>query len=344
MDSQMNPYIADLLAQPEALRATLAGFAAPSGLRELAKGFKSGKHARLVLTGMGMSYAALHYLVFRLTQHGFCPILVETSELIYDAASIISEKTLLVVASQSGQSGEIVKLLSMVSKNPVVAITNNPDSPLARGATFAYITQAGVEHSVPCKTYLTALAAMAAFSNDLVGVSRAKDETLILAASSLMSAYLSTWDVKAAEMAERLDGCSSMVLCGRGFSVASAFAGAHTIRDAAKIHAEGLSAAQFRHGHMEMIGKGFAVVVFRGAESTAPLLEKLASDIQAANGTVVVVSDQGRDGARLIPPCAPQILPFLEILPTQLASIGLAWKHGREPGHFATHSKVTTSE
>jgi glutamine---fructose-6-phosphate transaminase (isomerizing) len=340
----INPYIADLLAQPAALRASLAGFAAPTGLRELARGFKSGKHARLVLTGMGMSYAALHYLVFRLTQHGYCPILVETSELLYDAASIISDKTMLVVASQSGQSGEIVKLLSMVAKNPVVAITNNPDSPLAKSATVAYITSAGEEHSVPCKTYLSALAAMATFTNDLVGLGRDKEAQAFESVAKQMDAFLANWEVKAKELGDRLHRCTSMVICGRGFSVASAHAAAHTIRDAARIHAEGLSAAQFRHGHMEMIGPGFAVLVFRGAESTSALQDKLAADIQGAGGTVVAITDTGRESARVIPDCPPQMLPFLEILPAQLASVGLAWAHGREPGHFTAHPKVTTSE
>ncbi|MBA3707391.1 MAG: SIS domain-containing protein [Planctomycetes bacterium] len=340
----MNPYIADILAQPAALRASLAGFADPKGLKEIATGLKSRKFPRLVLTGMGMSYAALNYLVFRLTQMGTCPILVETSELLYDAASIITDKTLLIVASQSGQSGEIVKLLGMVDKSRVIAITNNPDSPLAKGSAFAYITAAGAEHSVPCKTYLSALAAMAALANDLTGKSRAKDMDLIAAAATHIEAYLATWEQKARELADRLDGCTSMVMCGRGFSVSSALAGAHTLRDAAKIHAEGLSAAQFRHGHMEMIGRGFAVFIYRGAETTAGLQEKLAADIQAAGGNVVMISDNGAHGARLIASCEPQILPFLEILPAQLASVGLAWKNGREPGHFASHNKVTTSE
>ncbi len=343
----MNPYIADILAQPSVVRDTIAGLGSGDvqrGVRELASGFRTGQYSRLVLTGMGASNAALNYLLFRLTPHGFCPLMVDTSELLYDAASVVNDATVLVIVSQSGQSAEIVKLLSMVGRIPIIAITNTADSPLGKAARFTYLTRAGSEHSVPCKTYLATLAAMVAFADDFTARPSAADFAALDKIATAMSAYLEGWEAKAHELADRLGGAKSLVVCGRGYSLCSVHCGAQAMREAAKIHAEGLSAAQFRHGHMEMIASGAAVLIYRGGESTAALQDKLADDIRAKGGTVVMIANQGAQGAALVPYTDMQTMPFLEILPAQLASAGLAWKQGFEPGVFTAHQKVSTIE
>lgn len=335
-------FVADVLAQPGALRDTLAVLAAPRReVRELAARFRVGQGHRLVLTGVGASHAALNWLLFRLTPLGFCPLLVETGELLGEAGAVMNEQAVLVVVSQSGRTAEVVDLLAAAAGRTVVAVTNDPSSPLARGAAHVYATRAGGEHSVPCKTYVTALAALAALAGDFAARPRVSDLELLGAAADAMGAYLDGWEAKAAELAERLGGARSLLVCGRGYSLGSAIAGAMTLREAARTHAEAVSGAQFRHGHMEMIQSGAAVLMLRGAESSAPMQEKLARDIEERGGTVVMVGS-GSDGAARLPDCDPTTLALLEILPAQLAAIGLARRQGIEPGVFTAHQKVQT--
>jgi glucosamine--fructose-6-phosphate aminotransferase (isomerizing) len=336
-----NPYIADILAQPAALRATIAALAEPRReARELAAGFRTGQSSRLVLTGVGASYAALNYLLFRLTPHGHMPLLVDTGELITDASAVINDGTLLVVVSQSGRTAEIVKLLVAVRGRPIIAITNDPDSPLAKAATVAYVTRAGAEHSVPCKTYVSTLAALALFADDFPARPRDADAAALARAADAMEAWLADWEAKANDIAYRLHGAKSLVVCGRGWSLCSAHAGAMTLREAARIHAEGMSGAQFRHGHMEMIRSGAAVLLFRGSDSTAPLQEKLAEEIRGKGGVVTVVSNREGEGIVVVPYEEQGVMPLMEILVAQLASVGLSWRHGMEPGVFTAHPKV----
>jgi glucosamine--fructose-6-phosphate aminotransferase (isomerizing) len=337
---QPNAYIADILDQPSALRDTVAALPPPlRELRELATGFRTGKHRRLVLTGMGASHAALNYLLFRLTPHGYCPLLVETGELLYDSASLIDDATVLVVVSQSGRTAEVVKLVQAAAGRPIIAITNEPESPLAKAAAFVYITRAGVERSVPCKTYVATLAAMSAFAADFTARDRTADLAAIASAADAIGRYLVDWEDKARELAMRLGWASSVLVCGRGWSLCSAHAGAMVLREAARVHAEAVSGAQFRHGHMEMIRSGAAVLAFRGGSSTAELQDKLAADIRAKEGSVVLVGADA-EGAAAIPARDQALLPFLEIQPPLLASIGLAWQHGLDPGVFSSHPKV----
>jgi glucosamine--fructose-6-phosphate aminotransferase (isomerizing) len=181
---------------------------------------------------------------------------------------------------------------------------------------------------------------MALFADDFTAKPREADLAALRRAADAMERWLEHWEAISLELAQRLHGARSLVVCGRGWSLCSAQAGAMTLREAARIHAEGVSAAQFRHGHMEMIRSGAAVLMFRGAESTAPLQEKLAAEIRAKGGTVVVISNQPGPDVIPVPYEDQTTMPLLEILPAQLASVGLAWKHGHEPGQFQSHPKV----
>jgi glucosamine--fructose-6-phosphate aminotransferase (isomerizing) len=87
--------------------------------------------------------------------------MVETSELVHYTNRFFDPKTLIIAVSQSGQSAEMVRLVRTNHKDcTVIAVTNTPDSPLAKHATAAVLTQAGNEFSVSCKTYVTALMAL----------------------------------------------------------------------------------------------------------------------------------------------------------------------------------------
>ena len=154
-------YLLDILHQPQALENTLASLAPSKPLQDVAARLNKGKFQRVVLTGMGSSFHALHPLNLELVGHGFTALMVETSELVHYKNRFFDPKTLIIAASQSGQSAEMVRLVQTNHKCcTVVAVTNTPDSPLAKHANAAVLTQAGNEFSVSCKTYVTALMAL----------------------------------------------------------------------------------------------------------------------------------------------------------------------------------------
>jgi len=340
-----NPFISAILDQPQAIRRTLSALHEPLvAVRELANGLRSGTYSRLILTGMGGSHAALNYLLFRLTPLGHCPLMIETSDLVYDASSLINDNSVLVVISQSGRTAEVVKLLASIGTQQIVAITNDAESPLAKRANHTYLTDAGSEQTIISKTYVSALAAMSLFVADFTGKQREADIVALDQGAAQMAAFLEDWKDKAVELSQRLGGTRSLVCCGRGLSLCSALVGALTVRGAARIHAEGVSGAQFRHGHLEMINSGAAVMVFRGQGSTAELQDKLVHEITHHGGKVVVVGEKMTQGAALLPASVPQSLPLLEILVAQLASIGLGWHHGIDPGVVSVTPKVQASE
>lgn len=341
----MNPYIQDILAQPQALAATLQQLPpVVAEVRALAAQLAAGKFSRIVLTGMGGSLAALYPLWYRLIQAGHTPHLIETSELLYDAAGLITADTLLVIVSQSGRSAEIVRLIQQYSAATVLAVTNSADSPLAQAGAATVLTAAGVESNVSCKTYVTALAALAMVSDALAplpGESAGWEK--LHEAVEVMSRYLASWEERANQLSQLLTS-DEVILCGRGISLASVHYSALILKEAAKINAQGLSAPQVRHGPLELAITPIQVLVYEGQGETAALNRRLVEDFSGAGGRAFLIGETSPHESLRLPGVPAVALPLMEILPPQLLSLGLAWRKQLEPGKFYVGSKITTVE
>jgi glucosamine--fructose-6-phosphate aminotransferase (isomerizing) len=333
-------YLRDILSQPRALDDTVSGLRAAAGIGDIAKGFD-----RIVLTGMGGSYHALHSLYIQLASHGFNVAVFETSELIYYFPTVLTPRTLLVAVSQSGRSIEIVKLLDQTGSGVrTIGVTNTPDSPLGTRADITVLMHAGAEFTVSCKTYVATLVALEWLGAMLCGKERASIESTLAQAAPAAREYLTGWECKVATLVDLLAGIRALFVTGRGPSLAAAGTGGLILKESAHFTAEGMSCSAFRHGPFEMSGPDTFVVVFAGDPKTAALNQKLVRDIRAAGGNAYLAAPESDEPAFRIPAVAPEVLPVVEILPVQLISLALAALAGHEPGKFTLLAKVTTIE
>ena len=175
LDSNTHPiiegqYLRDILDQPRALTATLGQREIPKELSVLARALREGKIKRIVLTGMGASFHALHPLFLRLNESGYTAVAIETSELVNSVPRWFQAETLIIAVSQSGESAEVIRLLEEDrGRAAIVGVTNSAGSPLAIGANVSILIAAGKEYSVSCKTYVTALMALHLLGGFLCG-------------------------------------------------------------------------------------------------------------------------------------------------------------------------------
>ncbi|MGC2451015.1 MAG: SIS domain-containing protein [Candidatus Sulfotelmatobacter sp.] len=338
-------YLRDILDQPRALEETLAGLEVSETLRRLAGRLQAGKVKTVVLTGMGSSFHALHPLNLELIDHGFTPMMVETSELLHYQNRLFDPETLIVAVSQSGQSAEVVRLLEMNrGKSSVIAVTNTPGSPLAEQADATILSQAGEEFSVSCKTYLAALMALRWLGDVMCESDLQHTRVELNAAAPVVRDYLAHWKKYVQDLAEILEGTRHLFLVGRGPSLAAVGTGALTIKESDHVHAEGMSSAAFRHGPFEMLSYETFVLVFAGADKTRELNQSLFADIREKGGRAELVGEGAASKSCLLPSAPRSIHPILEILPVQMVTLALAAQIGREPGRFELASKVTTKE
>jgi glucosamine--fructose-6-phosphate aminotransferase (isomerizing) len=337
-------YLKDLLEQPDAVARTIAGLEEADSLASFAEALRAGRLRRVLLTGMGSSYWACHPLYLRLLAAGLTPVMVETGELIHFEREWLTAETLVVAVSQSGRSAEIVRLLDLArGRSEVLGITNTPGSPLAARSAGVLLTRAGVEHTVSCKTYLATLLALEWLGDLLCAGATALLASEARAAVEPMHDYLRRWPVHVSELMRTLEGARDFFVVGRGPSLAAAGAGGLILKESTHYHAEGMSAASFRHGPFEMLGGTVFVLVLEGDERSAALNRRLAAAVLEAGGRTALVSPAS-EGAFGIPACAGRMRPLMEILPIEMMTLALAAVKGREPGRFERATKVTEVE
>src|SRR5262245_26105597 len=100
-------YINDILGQPRALRAA---FRAISTEELLTLGCLIRAHERIVLTGMGASLFAMLPAWRILVAAGIPAWHLDTAELLSLRNGLLTDRTLVIAASQSGRSAELVTL------------------------------------------------------------------------------------------------------------------------------------------------------------------------------------------------------------------------------------------
>lgn len=347
-------YLADILAQPVTLHTALERFN-PADLAELRSRLLAGEFDRIVISGMGSSYQAAYPAVFQLEVLPIPVILVNAAELLHYRRGMISRRTLLWLNSQSGRSVELVRLVEQIQAFPpaeLLVCVNDLTSPLAEAAGVLLPIHAGDEHSVSTKTYLNMLAVNLLAARTLAGGDVAQAVAELRAAASAIQLYLLDWAPRLAELDAALGKPGELVILGRGTSLAAVWNGSLICKEAARYAVEGLNAADFRHGPLEMVGPGFCALILAGDPRTRQLNRDLAVEIAGYGGHVLWLdSDEmpakeagGAVGFFQHPEAGDFVRPLVEIIPLQLLSLVLAARKGLEAGRFRHVGKVTTRE
>jgi len=349
-------YLGDILAQPAALRSTFDGLRTSPELLRLCEQARQGRFRQILLTGMGSSLHVFYPLSYRLVEQGWpAPVMIETSELIHYARSLLRPDTLVLACSQSGRSAETIRLLELnhqaaslipISLIPIslIGITNTPGSPLAEQSAAQVFTQAGSESTVSCKTYLAALLALDWLGDILLYGETGAGFSENAALPDQVGAYLADWRSHVDWLKSALRQTRRLFLLGRGPSLAAVETGGLTTKESAHVHAEGMSSAAFRHGPLEMIGPDTSVVLFEGPPATRGLHQKLQQDIQRAGGQVLWIGESSTSSALRLPQAAERVRPILEMLPVQMMTLALASLQGHTAGEFDRATKITEEE
>ncbi|MEN9938160.1 MAG: hypothetical protein RLZZ387_4739 [Chloroflexota bacterium] len=336
----------DILEQPRLLTvAAQAHLATGSQLMAAAQALAAHRPGRVLLAGMGSSSFATYPALLRLQAAGFNASQVELSELLHFGGPL-GEDTMLVVVSQSGETVEAVRLLEQCPPaGPLVAITNSPASTLARAATYVVETRAGRELTVASKTYTTALLALTLLAELALGAEPA-------ALAEALQPTLAAVEHAATAGRAAVDALPDVwlepgpvTLMGRGPSLATALSGGLLLKETAKVPAEGLSTAQFRHGPIEIAGPGHRAIIVAGPGKTLALDLRMAAELRAVGSRVLVVGPAGPDAADDVV-ALPEtwLAPLAEIIPLQLLARRMALRLGIEPGSFRHITKVTAKE
>lgn len=346
VQSSEKGYLGDILLQPAALEATYASLLKSFSLADVPQRLQAGEFRRILLTGMGSSYSIFYPLFYALSQKALPVTHIEASELVHYAPELLQADTLVITASQSGASAETVRLLELCKQEKccVVGITNTAGSPLATQADVVVMTEAGVEATVSCKTYVSALLALRWVEAALLGQDLEDVKAETKQAADLVKDYLKNWQGHVEFFKQELKGSYNFFMTGRGPSLAAVGTGSLTVKESTLMHAEGLSCAALRHGPKEMMRSGVFVLAFAGLDKTRQLNKNLKDELVAQGAIVLWVDAKEGLGACHIPAFPAGLLPIMEILPTEMFNLALADLNGHTAGVFEHASKITNKE
>jgi glucosamine--fructose-6-phosphate aminotransferase (isomerizing) len=340
----MNQYIQDILSQPAALRTALDNHS-PSALENI----RLEDYDRIVLSGMGSSYYAAYPALIELSKQSIPVQLVNGAELLHSLSGMVGSRTLLWLNSQSGRSAELVHLLESIKPTPpalLLTFVNDESSPMGQRADVRLAIHAGQEATVSTKTYINMLAVNLLAAVQLTGGHIEMVLRDMHAAADAMASYLTNWESHVQELDSILGQFEELYILGRGSSMSAVWNGSLNNKEAAKCSFEGMHAADFRHGPLEVVQPGFVALLFAGSAQTSALNRDLARDILSYGGKVIWIDSvvDPELPAFLLPNASELTRPLVEILPMQMLTLVMAKRKGLEAGRFRHVSKVTDRE
>ena len=145
---------------------------------------------------------------------------------------------------------------------------------MGKRADLCMPIHAGEEATVSTKTYtnmlaVNLLAAIQLSSGDSHAVHAALQE--MRDAADAMEMYLADWEGHVKELDALLGDFEQLFLIGRGSSMSAVWNGSLINKEAAKCAFEGMHAADFRHGPLELAAQGFAAIILAGSAQTSAL-------------------------------------------------------------------------
>ena len=293
---------------------------------------------KIVIVACG---TAMHAgLVVKNTFESLCGIetIVEVASEFRYRNPIMSEKTLAIFISQSGETADTIAALKLAkSKNAkTLAVTNVIGSSITREADFSIYTCAGPEIAVAStKAYTAQIALLTLVALDFAEKLKVVDNEVleeikkeIIEIPLKINSVLENKEMYY-NIAKEISNSSDIFFLGRGIDYAVAQEGSLKLKELSYIHAESYPSGELKHGPIALIEKDVPVI---GIITEQALVEKSVSNIQEVitrgAKTVIVTNqeleDNNYDYVIKIPECNRVLSPILSVIPLQLLSYYVA--------------------
>lgn len=263
----------------------------------------------------------------------------------------------LYAASSRHLSGQPVLLISQSGGSPdlvasaidarragahVIAMVNVVDSPLAAEADTVIPLHAGPEHSVAAtKSFIASLAAIAHLVAEWQG-----DAALLQALYRMPAAVTAAWDRDWSVALPELRQRQSLLVLGRGPTMAIAEEAALKLKETTRLHAEAFSIAEVAHGPMTLVRAGDPILIFVPSDVARTGAAERIQAFADRGATVIAVGRPEDIGAATLKlPSSSDLHPLYEPMATICSfyrfAESLARLRGDDPDRPPFLNKVT---
>jgi glutamine---fructose-6-phosphate transaminase (isomerizing) len=273
---------------------------------------------------------------------------------------LITENSLLIVVSQSGETADTLAVLRDAKRigARVLAITNVVGSSVSREAHHVVYTWAGPEIAVAStKAYETQLIAMyilGIYFGEIKGtidneLSEALKEELMNLSEKVKE--ILTQKEKLQKYASKNYMDKDVFFLGRGLDYAVALEGSLKLKEISYIHSEAYAGGELKHGTIALIEDGTPIIALLTDEK---LKDKMISNIREVvtrGAKILGIANEGDKEAKevcddviYIPKTNALLTPVLSVVPLQLLAYYMAKQKGCDVDKPRNLAKSVTVE
>jgi glutamine---fructose-6-phosphate transaminase (isomerizing) len=354
----------EIFEQPKSLRACISGRVKASEGRLVLGGLSSfakelTKARQIVLTAQGTALHAAMIGRYMLEDLAKIPAHTEYASEFRYRNPVIEENTVVIAVSQSGETADTLAALHEAKERGALAlgVVNVVGSSIARETDAGVYLRVGPEIGV---------ASTKAFSGQVAVLSMI---ALYMARRRFMSAddcaeFMTELDAipgkieRILEQASRIQKITqkyiereNWLFLGRGYNYPTALEGALKLKEISYIHAEGMPAAEMKHGPIALINEGMPAVFIANKGRQYDKVMSNISEVRSRGGHVIAVATEGDteiskyvQDVMYIPQVCEPLSPLLTVIPLQLMAYYAAVARGHDVDKPRNLAKSVTVE
>jgi glucosamine--fructose-6-phosphate aminotransferase (isomerizing) len=350
----------EIYEQPQALRETIqrnvdGNEIFPSAGQSISSAFSGAR--KIVIAASGSSRNAGLAGEIMIEDLASVAVDVEYSSEYSLRSSRAAADSLVLVITQSGETADTIAAQREARRHgaKTVAISNVPDSTIAREANATLITHAAPECAVPATKSFTAQLAMLYLFALFLAQERGRTDSDFVRSSLARLARMTgeierelpSWDAQTDKAARFVQNAKAFLYLGRGIHYAIAREGALKLKEVSYVQAEGMPTGELRHGPSAVVDENLVVVALatRDAadyDSTLRYQKTLGilEYVKGFAGRVIAIATEGdnevsqvADQVIFVPPAPELLSPILEVVPLQLLAYHFATMNGCDVDH-----------
>jgi len=317
------------------------------------------KVKRVQIIACGTSFHAGMVARYWLESLAGIPCNVEVASEFRYRDPVITDDTLIVTISQSGETADtLAALRNLQSKTDYsLSICNVPESSLVRESKLVLMTRAGPEIGVASTkaftTQLVGLMLMTLALGKRHGLAEAKEKQLIenlkelpaIIEKLLQENNIETW-------ADEFKDTLNSIFLGRGVQYPIAMEGALKLKEISYIHAEAYAAGELKHGPLALVDPEMPIIAVAPKDGMEDKLKSNLMEVIARKGEVYLFADERLDMSDMgdmchvmsVPAVEPEVAPILYAIPMQLFSYFVAVRKGTDVDQPRNLAKSVTVE
>jgi glucosamine--fructose-6-phosphate aminotransferase (isomerizing) len=317
------------------------------------------KFDNILITACGTSWHSALIGEHMLESLARIPVEVEYASEFRYRNPVVSDKTLCIVISQSGETADTLAAMREAKSRGArtYGIVNVVGSTIARESDGGIYVHAGPEIGVAStKAFTSQVIALLLFTLKIArlrNLSMVDGKEIIEEMLALPKKIQSILDraPEIEKIAEDFKNAQNFLYLGRGYSFPTALEGALKLKEISYIHAEGYPAAEMKHGPIALIDEKMPVVFVTPHDAVFDKVVSNVQEVKARGGRVIAITTREEEtlAGKLdyefrIPATKDMLTPILASVPLQLLAYYIAVKRGANVDQPRNLAKSVTVE